>query len=610
MINYCWEGRLHSPIVFLMQNYRHSSSIVGSAFTAFFVVISSLLIATNVTASNIESDAKKQAKKVYQAMLAGGSLKTCSSFALSNCKSRSLPENAKHELLYQISGDSLNRLELFILKESNNLANQDLKSLIPSLQKYESKEGLTKSQLFDVFDDLGIKGEVNQLTDPAYYALLDHLEMAQLDDNGMRKREIASVFESKSSAAIKVYQRFVDQLNLRKTDAQEKAHLLIVTASSRDAFEVVDFYESVFKAFNVKTTWLPIDSSLSATLALKDSVPNACTLLDDIRAQHNVFDRQRVYPKLHAQQKQACNEPQRITDLIESAQGIFINGGDQSKTLASLRNAKSEYHNFWQLALDRVSSGELIVGGTSAGAAVQAGRVYNQLPIPMISNGLSSNALGRGAFAAMAPSVRCTDQICERALGADDLTFMPTGGANTFNIGTVDTHFSERDREGRLIVLALQQKTRLAVGVDETTALFYAKNEDEVDFEVVGQSGVFIVDGQNSMLTNAVVQGRSSTQYAGFAHYLPSGTVAKLNLVTDNWTLSSNMTPLNERKKLKAADVGIWRNTTRQYCGSGEPTSWEVDSHQYLLSPNENTQFFIDNSRKHCGYLYLPFLLQ
>lgn len=59
----------------------------------------------------------------------------------------------------------------------------------------------------------------------------------------------------------------------------------------------------------------------------------------------------------------------------------------------------------------------------------------------------------------------------------------------------MDSHFSERGRQGRIIRLASDLGIDTAFGVDENTALVVTDTDtDEVDFKVLGQNGVFIAD--------------------------------------------------------------------------------------------------------------------
>lgn len=74
-----------------------------------------------------------------------------------------------------------------------------------------------------------------------------------------------------------------------------------------------------------------------------------------------------------------------------------------------------------------------------------------------------------------------------------------------------DVHFSERGRQGRLIVFAAATRQRLAFGVDENTAYVWRQNGGVYD--IVGAGGVVIV---------VDATGTTSSQTAT-VHYLTSG---------------------------------------------------------------------------------------
>ena len=388
---------------------------------------------------------------LYQSMLAGGSLKTCSSYAPHNCHKHTFTRQHKAQTLYSLNTASLSRVKAFITQTKHDDKFAALSPILNKLTNIDAKDKLTRKELFDYFSEANIKDAINKLNDQAYYALLDHFEAVQLDSNGKRKKELAKVLASQSNSAISVYQAFVNQVKLRAQAKKEDPHIVVMTSSSRDALEVVDFYTSVFESLGIKTSWLPIDASVAKAISIKHWANNICEQLDSVKHTFNVFDRARIYPAYLKQQQLACEQPHRLTELVNSAHGLFINGGDQSLSLASITHENGEYLAFWQAALLRVAQFEMIVGGTSAGAAVQSGIAYQHAndisatPIPMISNGRSEAAFKRGVFAALAPSQRCNDVSCAQTLQPNDVTYMPTGGANTFDIGTVDTHFSERE---------------------------------------------------------------------------------------------------------------------------------------------------------------------
>lgn len=548
--------------------------------------------------------------KLYQSMMIGGSLSTCSSFSKQHCKRGSFPIDAKSTTLYEINANSINRLELFIHKSTSKNAFSELLAIVEKLKGVLSVNTLTRDALFKLFEEAQISEQVKSLNDPAYYALLDHLEYAQVDDMGKRKKEVADVNRSRLSSSVHIYSSFVEQVQLRAAVANQEPHILVVTASSRDAFEVADFYTSVFTSLSVKTTWLPIDAGFSDAMEAKKTIKDACLNLDYYQGQHHLYDRKRIYPSYSHEQYKMCEDVERLTALIDSAQGIFINGGDQSKTLASITHNNGQFTHYWQHILARVNRAEMIVAGTSAGAAVQSGNSYAARPIPMISNGTSAKGISRGAFASMAPSQRCDTDNCEQAIGADDLTYMPTGGSGLFSVGTVDTHFSERDREGRLIALAGATDLRLAIGVDEATALLFSRRDQQIDFKILGENGVFFVDGYNAVQQKTITQGVRSSQYLGFSHYLTSGVIATLNLENNDWDISNALLAVEERKTLPLLEKGVWRNSTRKYCGTKEPISWQLQGVEYVLAPAQETRFFVDKKRKYCGYLFLPFVVK
>ena len=113
----------------------------------------------------------------------------------------------------------------------------------------------------------------------------------------------------------------------------------------------------------------------------------------------------------------------------------------------------------------RYAAGKLVVGGTSAGAAVTPSAA-------IISGGESLAAIRDGAS-----------------------PHDPTGGLLLFPHGLVDTHFSERGRQGRIVRLAADRGVRRAYGIDENTALVIrdALSADP-RLRVVGKGGVSIFD--------------------------------------------------------------------------------------------------------------------
>lgn len=141
-----------------------------------------------------------------------------------------------------------------------------------------------------------------------------------------------------------------------------------------------------------------------------------------------------------------------VARRIEQAEGVFIAGGDQATYVKAWKGSAVEraLHAAWRRGA--------ALGGTSAGAAI----------------------LGQFSFTALEGTVTSTVATRDpyhRAVTLDDafLRFPFLDGA------LVDTHFRERDREGRLlaflgrIVADGWAETPLGLGIDEGTALAIAR---------------------------------------------------------------------------------------------------------------------------------------
>lgn len=308
---------------------------------------------------------------------------------------------------------------------------------------------------------------------------------------------------------------------------REQPRVLLVTASSANPFGAVDFYLQLFEQAGAHVEWLPIHAAYQQAQRLGAEL--GCSQLDDLFAKYhgleNPFGR---YPELMAYQQDVClGGHDHTVAMIEAADAIFFNGGDQSRTLQALRSEDGKATPELQAIQRGLAAGRLLVGGTSAGTAVMSGSESEG--IPMITNGESRHALAFGAHATAAPERDCDEAgTCPEGLYAASLTYHPPGGAALFPWGILDTHFSERGREGRLIQLALATATRFGFGVDEATALLVSKpasQSDEVRFEVLGKGGVFIADLASAQQHR---QDSNLTIDAVTTHYLTHGDRALL----------------------------------------------------------------------------------
>ncbi|MDZ7868427.1 MAG: cyanophycinase [Rheinheimera sp.] len=298
-----------------------------------------------------------------------------------------------------------------------------------------------------------------------------------------------------------LFQGFVDsarqrrQLRSPQTPASQKPRLLLITASSNSPYEWVDYYQQLFQAAGADVDWLPLEPALS-----QQAQPWDCSAIETGRLkQSGQLRRAERYPELAAQQQQLCRNPKAMADLVEQADVVFINGGDQSLTLRALTGPDGIWLALTERLLQRVRFEAVPLGGSSAGNAVQSGRPLGD--IAMISGGRSAHALQYGALAhdIDAPLCRLT-QSCGKVLADEQLTYRPQGGLQLFSLGIADTHFRERNREGRLLRLVQDANAPAGFGVDEATVLRarFAPdldgNSQDAMLEVRGSGAVWIID--------------------------------------------------------------------------------------------------------------------
>ncbi|MCC2616587.1 cyanophycinase [Aestuariibacter halophilus] len=543
----------------------------------------------------------------FDLLLAGGGLKTCASLGPQNCKNADLFIDAKEKIVYRIDQRGLERLH----KNSQFWPEfkPQFQRLYAELKHTYASDGdreLDRSALKSVLEDT--KTPFSSLPDPVYFALLDSLEVPLLTADNQRRREQVSLKQTTNLSSVAIYQTFVQQAAMRVEEGH-KPRVAVVTASSRDPFEVADFYIEVFRQAGAEVVWLPLDNALRQALDREAQGLNGCAALEQLHARALRFDRQRIYPQRWAAQQALCQSPQSLLDTLASVQGIFFNGGDQSLTLAALMNGQGGDSPTLSLIRQRMARHELIVGGTSAGTAVQAGGVNQQRPIPMLTNGHSRNALRRGILALSAPSQRCSQQPCASGVLADDITIRGSGGTGLFDVGLLDTHFSERDREARLAMAVIDAGQRWGFGVDETTALLVAYQPESVRMHVVGQSGVFAVDGLDSVHQHSRSGEKQDVVIGALAHYWPSGTTIELDKDSNAhiiWPKASTHLPGKPVSDLP----GRWRQATTSACGDKKPLQWQQYGYQFALQGSDKTQYYQEDKASYCGYAEWPFVIR
>ena len=326
-----------------------------------------------------------------------------------------------------------------------------------------------------------------RLDDDGQSMVLAALEIAQLHADGTRRVERASLDHTRNPHGVSVLRAFVDAARSRTTNPRPR--IAVVTASAFDPFDPVDAYLDTLRQAGADVVWWPVDVALAR--AVFDG--RGCASLDDLReTELRLPRRAQVYPDLHARQMAACRDPESLVAMPDNVQGVFFTGGDQWRLRRAFFDA-DDAPNAWLRALRNASArGDVVIGGTSAGSAVQSG-------LSMLSNGLPAHAVRHGASASAPPAPGCTRaRDCIVGLDEDAMTYWPAGGLGLAPGFVVDTHFSERDRELRLVRLLTDTGAGWGLGADETSALHVVYAADaSVQIDALGASGGWVFDARD-----------------------------------------------------------------------------------------------------------------
>ncbi len=325
-----------------------------------------------------------------------------------------------------------------------------------------------------------------RLTDAERIGLLTRLELPQIDAEGERKREHAYPAQSREAHGSAVLASVVEAASARSAGDAPRVpprvppRVLIVTASALDPMEAVDFYRSAFTELGARAEWLPLDAALARAIEADD-----CDLIGHRRSVLGLHRREQVYPDLHAEQQQACAQPASLSARIAAAQAVFFAGGDQWRLRQAFVRADGSALPWLDALRKAHARGDLVIGGTSAGAAVQSAAA-------MLTNGSPASALREPGRAAAPPEAGCA----RAGLCSDEdeqrLSYWAEGGLGLAADAIVDTHFSERAREPRLLRLLAQTGARIGYGADEASALRIDSEGESRDVTAIGREGGWV----------------------------------------------------------------------------------------------------------------------
>lgn len=331
-------------------------------------------------------------------------------------------------------------------------------------------------------------GTWNKLLVQEQDLILSAFELPQLR-NGKRLLEQVRIDGGNRPYDAALFRQLVAEA--AKRSPGRKPRVAFTTSASANGFDAVDFYRALLEQAGAEALWWPVDAAMAES---RFGGTGGCRQLPTLRRDtFSMLGRERVFPDLADEQQAACANPAVLDALPDNVQALFLDGGDQWWHWQTFFTRDGQPNPWLQSVRAAFARGDLVVAGTSAGAAVQSGQPG------MISNGLSANALARGITHAAFSMPEGCDRArrCPPGVLEDDVTWWHGGGLDLIGPVLVDTHVSERRRELRLLtllgVLATESTpaVQAGIGVDETSAVIVRVQPDGLQLEAVGQSGAW-----------------------------------------------------------------------------------------------------------------------
>ncbi|MES3026066.1 MAG: cyanophycinase [Pseudomonadota bacterium] len=337
---------------------------------------------------------------------------------------------------------------------------------------------------------------------------------------GPRKRQLRSTAHAANADTAAIYRAFVAAA--AAASGKPRPTVGVVTASADNPYNDHDLNVSALRSAGAEVVWLPLDGGLRRALDAGDCAHLAIdySVYAQVGTGRQYLHMDQLFPDLDALRRQACaDQGAALNRDLERIDGIFFTGGNQARHLDSLVGRTGPSAQL-QILRRRHAAGELVVAGSSAGDAVQAGGHWRGRPVPMIAGGESALALASGLEVAGAP----LEEGAERRA-----SYYPGGGLAVFNFGPLDSHFSQRGREGRLARLVSDGGMEYGFGVDENTALLVGRPaaDGSTTMAVLGEGGVWVVD-----LRAASASGAAAAAFSvrgARIHYLHAGDTLRLD---------------------------------------------------------------------------------
>lgn len=353
----------------------------------------------------------------------------------------------------------------------------------------------------------------------------------------VRKFQARSTAFTANVASVALFQQLIAAARTRSQGARPK--IGVVTASAGPhPFVDRDLNVTALQSAGAEVVYLPLDGGLRLALDADDCA-NLRYYYDsyaNTSAERPVLHGHLMFPDLAAQQMAMCaNGGALLNATLNSLHGIYFSGGNQARHLESLvgRDAAGRYTRTsaqWHIIQRRHALGQLVIGGTSAGNHIQGGGLWRSRPVPMIGGGDAYDVLKNGFALGQGPAGEAQPSSQTPAATRYPAVLYPDGGLGVFRFGVLDSHFSKRTREARLVRAALDSAMDYGFGVDENTALMVSQTDTSgtTHFSVEGAGGVFMVDVRKATRAPAGTGAMLVVQDV-LAHYLLPGDTARID---------------------------------------------------------------------------------
>lgn len=329
------------------------------AFVRTALVIPLLLSAT-------VSAAAAGSAQPSETILAGGALAVCSNLEPRAC--RVVPDGGRQPARYRLDADGIARAsDPRLWAAPGAPAPAAVAAWLAGLADRGRGDAFDVEELDAHLGDRrgAAASPWSRMTDAERAALRSALEIPQLDGDGERVRERVEPGQSRERSGIAVLEAFVAAARARAGGATPR--IAVVTAAASDPMEPVDFSEALFTALGAEAHWWPVDAAMArARFPERD-----CAALETFRlAELGMAGRERVYPDLAARAAAFCAADD---GSLPPVQGVFFAGGDQWRLRRAFVDGNDQPNPWLKALREAHAAGRVVVGGTSAGAAVQSG---------------------------------------------------------------------------------------------------------------------------------------------------------------------------------------------------------------------------------------------